>query len=260
MLELIDVTVGYDTLPVIKELSFSINEGDFLVIIGPNGAGKSTLLRAMCGILKPWKGDILFHGKNLSSYNRRTLAKFIGVVPQRSELTFPFGIEEVVMMGRFAHSSWFEKKEDYEITRWAMEKTDTYYLKDRRIDEISGGEFQRVIIARALAQKPSLLLLDEPTAHLDINHELEIFDLIKSLNREGLTLCVTSHDLNIAGTYAEKILLLSDGKIVKIGNPKEILTKELIEKVYHSQVIVEKNPATGTPLIIPVPKDVHPKQ
>jgi iron complex transport system ATP-binding protein len=260
MLELKNITVGYDTLPIVKELSFSINEGDFLAIIGPNGAGKSTLLRAMCGILKPWEGEILLRGENLSNYNRKTLAKFVGVVPQRSELTFPFKTEEVVMMGRFAHSSWFEKKEDYEITRWAMEKTDTYYLKDRRIGEVSGGEFQRVIIARALAQKPSLLMLDEPTVHLDINHELEIFDLIKSLNREGLNLCVTSHDLNIAGTYAEKILLLSEGRIVKMGNPREILTKELIQEVYHSSVIVKENPATGTPLIIPVPKDAHPRQ
>lgn len=260
MLELKNITVGYDTLPIIKELSFSINEGDFLAIIGPNGAGKSTLLRAMCGILKPWEGKVLLSGENLSNYDRKTLAKFVGVVPQRSELTFPFKAEEVVMMGRFAHSSWFEKREDYEITRWAIEKTDIHYLKDRRIDEISGGEFQRVIIARALAQRPALLMLDEPTAHLDINHELEIFDLIKSLNREGLTLCVTSHDLNIAGTYAKKILLLSEGRIVKMGNPREILTKELIEEVYHSSVIVEENPATGTPLIIPVPKDAHPRQ
>ncbi len=249
-----NITLGYDSCPVISDLSLEIEQGEFLGIIGPNGSGKTTLLRGMAGILNPFNGEIIVYNKQVSTYRRKELARIIGLVPQKSSIAFPFTCFEVVLMGRYPYISFTEKKEDYEIATEMMRITDTEDLKQRDINEISGGELQRVRIARALAQTPQILLLDEPTLSLDINHEIKIFDILKELNEKGFTIIVSSHNLNIAGAYCKKILLINKGSIVKIGPPEEILTAELIESVYDSPVIIEKNPVTNTPLVIPMPQ------
>lgn len=250
-IELEKLEVGYNKSPVIKDISLKIAAGDFFGLIGPNGSGKSTLLRVIASILVPWEGTVLIQGKNILSYNRKELAKFQGLVPQQSFFSLPFRCLDIVLMGRFPYVGWFEREKDYETAIWAMKLTQTYELKDRHIHELSGGELQRVRIARALAQRPKILLLDEPTTHLDIHHEIEIFEILRKLNNEGLTVVIASHDLNTLGAYAKRLALINQGKIIKLGSPEEILNKELIEQVYQSSVFVSENPVTHTPLIIP---------
>ncbi|MCK4353370.1 ABC transporter ATP-binding protein [candidate division WOR-3 bacterium] len=253
-IELKEIEVGYNKFPIIKRMSLKIESGDFLGIIGPNGTGKTTLLRVMAGIIPQWKGEVLIQEKKLLSYKRKDLAKLQGVVPQQSFFSLPFTCFDVVLMGRFPYVRWIEKEIDYETAIHAMKLTDTYKLKDRSIHEVSGGELQRVRIARALAQSPKILLLDEPTAHLDIHHEIGIFEILKKLNNEGLTVIIASHNLNTIGAYAKKLLLLNNGELIKLGPPDEVLKKELIEEVYKSSVLVKENPITHTPLIIPIVK------
>jgi len=252
-IELKEVEIGYDKSPVLKGISLRVESGDFLGLIGPNGVGKSTLLRVMSGVLPAWKGEVIVQDKSILRHSRKELAKLEGVVPQQAIFSLPFTCLDIVLMGRFPYVRWFENKLDYETADWAMEVTNTYHLRERLIQEVSGGELQRVRIARVLAQCPKILLLDEPTAHLDIHHEIEVFELLKKLNTEGLTIILASHDLNTIGTYAKRLALLSEGKIVKLGSPAEVMRKELIEDVYQSPVIIKENPITGTPLVIPLP-------
>ncbi len=256
--ELREVSAGYNGTPVLSNISLKVKEGEFLGIIGPNGAGKSTLLRVIAGTLTPSKGEVFINEKRMRKYRRKELAKIEGVVPQQSFFSLPFKCFDIVLMGRFPYVGWREKHEDYEIATRAMKLTETYESKDRLIQEVSGGELQRVRIARALAQEPEILLLDEPTAHLDIHHEIGIFEILKRLNQversspQGLTVIITSHDLNTVGAYAKVLALLKNGEIVKLGAPGEVLEKSLIEEVYHARVIIKEHPATHTPLIIPI--------
>jgi iron complex transport system ATP-binding protein len=255
MLKIRNLSLGYNSSPLISDFALEIEKGEFLGIIGPNGAGKTTLLRGLSGILNAIDGEISLYDKRISRYKRKELAKIIGLVPQKSEITLSFTCFETVLMGRYPYIGFTEKKEDYEIAKRMMKITDTEDLAERKIDEISGGELQRVRIARALTQTPQMLLLDEPTLSLDINHEIQIFDILKELNEtgEGLTIIVSSHNLNIAGAYCKRILLLNKGAVVKLGTPDQILTKETIESIYGSKVAIQKNPVTGTPLVISVP-------
>ncbi len=251
-IELKEVFAGYDNVPVLKDISLKVGAGEFLGIIGPNGTGKSTLLRIMSSTLDISKGELLINEKSIYDYKRKELAKIEGVVSQQSFFSLPFKCFDIVLMGRFPYVGWREKREDYEIAIRAMKLTETYELKDRLIQEVSGGELQRIRIARALSQEPKILLIDEPTAHLDIYHEIGIFEILKSLNKEGLTVIITSHDLNTIGAYAKNLLLLNNGKIVKLGTPDEVLEKSLIEEVYHAHVVIKEHPITHTPLIIPI--------
>ncbi len=260
-IELKEVSAGYNGTPILSNISLKVEAGEFLGIIGPNGVGKSTLLRIMSGTLATSKGEVQINGKNIREYKRKELAKIEGVVPQQSFFSLPFKCFDVVLMGRFPYVGWREKHEDYEIATRAMKLTETYELKDRLIQEVSGGELQRVRIARALSQEPKILLMDEPTAHLDIYHEIRIFEILKKLNVEGLTVIITSHDLNTVGAYAKTLALLSNGsprpspqsgQIVKLGTPDEVLEKNLIEEVYHARVIIKEHPATHTPFVIPI--------
>ncbi len=251
-IELKEVSAGYNGTPILSNISLKVETGEFLGIIGPNGVGKSTLLRIMSGTLATSKGEVFISGKSIREYKRKELAKIEGVVPQQSFFSLPFKCFDVVLMGRFPYVGWREKREDYEIATRAMKLTETYELKDRLIQEVSGGELQRVRIARALSQEPKILLLDEPTAHLDIYHEIRIFEILKNLNQEGLTVIITSHDLNTVGAYAKILALLSNGNITKLGTPDEVLEKSLIEEVYRARVIIKEHPATHTPLIIPI--------
>lgn len=237
---------------VLKNISFEIENGEFIGIIGPNGSGKTTLLKIIDRILIPQKGSIWISGININEMKRDSLARFIAVVPQDSPMTFPFSVEEVVLMGRAPHLGKlrFEGEKDYEIAHRAMEMTDTLSFANRSITELSGGESQRILIARALAQQPQIILLDESTAFLDIKHQIAFFDLMKALNRkQGLTVIAITHDINLASLYCDRLILLNEGNIHCIGTPDEVITESNIKEVYETDVLVDRNPQTKLPRV-----------
>jgi iron complex transport system ATP-binding protein len=242
--------------PVLSNISFSVSPGEFLGIIGPNGSGKTTLIRILCGSLSPDSGRVVFDEEYLENYDRRELARRVAVVPQESTVVFPFTVMEIVLMGRAPYLGRFEfeKNADIEKAREAMMLTDTLGFSRRRLSELSGGEKQRVILARALAQEPRVLLLDEPTTFLDLKHQLDIYRLIRRLARdEGLIVIASSHDLNLAGMFSDRLLLLERGSKAAEGVPGDVLTREIIESVYGTPVNVSVHQKTGRPLVVPEP-------
>ena len=242
--------------PSLANVSFSVGIGESLGIIGPNGSGKTTLLRCISGILKPNFGQIKIAGRKLGTLSSKELAGTIAVVPQFSTKNLDFTVHEGVMMGRTPHISRFgkEKPKDLEVVQNAMELTNITALSTQRICTLSGGEFQRMIIARALAQEPKILLLDEPTVHLDISYQLEILELIKNLNKTNkITVIAVFHDLNLAAKYCGRLLLLHHGKPFAIGTPSTVLTAENIQKTYNVEVFTGQLPASSTVYILPSP-------
>lgn len=262
VLRIKDLTCGYDSRFLLQNINFEVRTKELIGIIGPNGSGKTTLLRAITRVLKPKKGVILFDGKDILQISLKDLAQKIAVVSQNPPLN-SMTTEEFVLLGRIPHFKklqFLETKQDLEIAKKVMTLTDTLRLKNRLIEEISGGERQLVLIARALCQEPQLLLLDEPTAHLDITHQVAILDLIKRLNKEfGLTVIIVLHDLNLASEYCSKIILLDNGRIFREGSPSDVLTYETIEKVYKTVVVVEKNPISSKPYILIVSEEERQK-
>jgi len=253
---------GYHKTLVIKDVSFTIKKGDFLGIIGPNGSGKSTLLRLMSRVVYPSSGSIMLEGKDVLQMNLKEFCRKLAFVPQDTLINFSFSVEEIVLMGRIPHLKrmQFERKSDFSIAHLVLSLTDTLYIKDKAIDELSAGERQRVIIAKALAQEPILLFLDEPTSHLDIGHKVQILDLLKKLNKEkSLTVVMVMHDLNLASEYCNKVILLNEGSIFKNDTPEEVLTYQNIEAVYKTIVIVNKNPISKKPCVMLVSgeRDAH---
>lgn len=258
LLKIDDITCSYGAVKVLSGLTFSIDGGSFTGIIGPNGSGKSTLLKSLSRVLKPVKGAVLLDEENLYSLDTREVAKKMAVVPQETAVNFSFTVKEVVIMGRSPHLGLFqsEGRKDFEVARQAMELTNTYHLADRLITAISGGERQRVIIAKALTQEPKIILLDEPTSHLDINHQIEILNLLKRLNRENnLTIIAVFHDLNLAAQYCDNLVLMKSGAIFTLGEPEEVLTADNIKEVYGASVLIRKHPVTGHPSIILLAQD-----
>lgn len=253
ILEAKNIVHRYDEKEVLKNISLKVEEKEFLGIIGPNGSGKTTLLKVMSRGIKPTKGGISFKGKNILSLKTKFVAANIAMVPQEEMSFFPFTVFEVVLMGRSPYIrrfSW-ETKDDILVTENSMKLADVFHLKDRRIDELSSGERQRVIIARGLAQKPKILLLDEPTSHLDINHQVDIFNLLKRLNeKENITIVVVLHDINLASKYCSKLILLNKGRIYKEGTINKVITKNIIKEVYGINVKLIKNPETQTPNVV----------
>ena len=246
---------GYGKREVIKKVDLSIKAGDFVGVIGPNGSGKSTLLRLLTKALKRSGGDIRFKGRSLDTVSVRELASSVAFVPQDITPVFSYTVFDIVLMGRMAHMDRlsFETRSDIALAERSLRLTDTYDLRSRMIDELSAGERQRVIIARALAQEPELIFLDEPTSHLDIGQQVNIMNLLKELNKEhGLSIAVVLHDLNLAGEYCDRIVLMDDGAIVSEGDAGSVLTYENIEKVYHTVVIVKKNSISGKPFVMTV--------
>jgi ABC-type cobalamin/Fe3+-siderophores transport systems, ATPase components len=252
-----NICFNYMSSRILEDITFRVKSGESLGIMGPNGAGKTTLLRCISSTLKPHCGTILIDKNDVKSLSRREIAKNMGVVPQTSRIDFGFAVFEIVLMGRTPHiTGMFESLEDYEIARNAMELTNITHLAKRTFDELSGGEKQRVIIARALAQQPKILLLDEPTTHLDISCQFEILNLVKSLSKNIVVISVF-HDLNLAAHYCDNLMLLNGHKIVSMGSPENVLTPENIKRVYGVDVLIKRNPFTNTPYIIPY---ISPKQ
>ena len=252
MIEVNAISFRYHEDWVLQDVSFRVERGEFVGVIGPNGSGKTTLLKMLYRLLGPQDGEILFESVPLAKMDRRDIAKRIAVVAQETQLLFPFTVLETVLMGRspYLGNLMFESEKDLEIARKAMEWTKVLPFSERPVDELSGGERKRVFIARALAQEPEVILLDEPTASLDIHHQIDFLDLILTLNRErGLTIVMVSHDMNTASEFCDRLILLQKGRVYKTGSPGEVITKENIESVYGCEVWVDRHPVSGMPRV-----------
>jgi iron complex transport system ATP-binding protein len=253
------IQCGYGPRIVLDGIDLEVKKGEFVGIIGPNGSGKTTVLRAITRLVKPTRGKIYLNDKNIYTLNHKEVAQKIAVVSQNLPV-ITMTVKEFVLLGRvpyYKNLQFFENKQDLIAADRAMTMTDTERLKDNFMSEMSGGEVQLAFIARAIAQEPSLLLLDEPTAHLDITHQVSILDLIKRLNRKyNLTVIIVLHDLNLASEYCDRLVLMDNGKIQKAGTPEEVLTYKDIEEVYHTIVVVEKNPLSGKPYVLVVSEEV----
>lgn len=258
LLEIKGLTCGYDARFFIQEINFSLEEKEFVGIIGPNGSGKTTFLRAITRFLKSQKGTVIFKGRDVRQIGFKEFARKIAVVSQNQPVN-DITVEEFVLLGRIPHfekMQFLETAQDFEIARKVMSLTQTSKFKDRLMRELSGGERQLAFIARALAQEPQLLLLDEPTTHLDIGHQVAVLDLLKKLNREcGLTVIIVLHDLNLASEYCQRLVLMREGRIYKAGHPDEVLSYQIIEEVYKTVVVVEKNPISLRPYVLLVPEE-----
>lgn len=242
-LALSDISAGYGGKPILHAVSLSVATGSLLGIIGPNGAGKTTLLRVLGGDLPFSEGRLLIHGKDVRSFRRRELAQIVGFVPQTLDIPVAFTVGEFVAMGRTPYVAGWSRLsgDDDAAIRKAMEMTDILGLESRLVDELSAGEKQRAVVAMALAQDPQVLLLDEPTAHLDIQHAWNLMALIVKLNREhGVTVVLSSHDLNLAAEFCSHLLLMEEGCTVAHGTPLEVLDAERLSRVYqHPLEIVQ---------------------
>jgi iron complex transport system ATP-binding protein len=260
MIDVDSVSFRYEKNRVLQDISFQVEKGEIIGVIGPNGSGKSTLLKLLYRLLLPESGEIRMERVLMKEMKPGEIAKKIAVVAQETHLLFPFRVAEIVLMGRSPYLGHllFEGKRDFEIARKAMEWTEVLPLADRPIDELSGGERKRVFIARALAQEPEIILLDEPTASLDIHHQIEFLNLILTLHRErGLTIIMATHDMNIASEFCDRLLLLREGRIFKIGIPEEVISRETIQAVYGCDVWVDRHPASGMPHVSLLKKGIH---
>jgi iron complex transport system ATP-binding protein len=243
------ISFAYGVRTVLDGVSLSVERGEMMAVLGPNGSGKTTLIKILSGVLTP-KGEVKLNGKTVESYARRELSKLFAVVPQESRVNFPYTVAEVVLMGRASYHSPFalEGKKDLEVAKASMELTDSRSFADRYLHELSGGEKQRVMLARALAQEPEILLLDEPSAFLDLKHQIQIFELLRRLNRERhLTIVAALHDLNLAALFFPRLVMLCSGPIYRDGAPSEVLTEKTIDEVYGIRVRVEQDPLAGKP-------------
>ena len=252
-LETHNVCLAYGRNVVMRDLTFQVMPGEIVGLIGPNGSGKSTIIKALSGVVSPYLGKILVNGKDITKIPRHDLASSLGVVPQMPLLPSAFTAFEIVLMGRNPHLGLFQ----YEGTRelaiaWqAMERTATQELAERRISELSGGEIQSLLIARVLAQETKVILLDEPTANLDIGRQMEILDLIKDLCRENnLTVLAALHDLNLASQYCDQVVLINNGRVHAEGMPEQVINTQNIEEVYGAEGCVFAHPVNGLPTVL----------
>jgi iron complex transport system ATP-binding protein len=251
------LTYSYGDLHVLENLSFSVMQGDFFIIIGPNGSGKTTLLKCISGILRPREGNVAILGTPIQKYSRRSLARSIALVPQTAPADFPFTVTEVVLMGRSPHLGilGLEHQRDLDMARQAMEFTGILSLAHRKLDQLSGGERQRVMIARAICQEPEIILLDEPTASLDLAHQVRIMDLMEQLREEKMvTILMVSHDINLAALYGSRLMLLKKGRILSLGPPSDVLTFQTLEAAYGCPLLVDKSPLGDFQRVTLVPR------
>ena len=247
-----NISFRYTDKPVLNDVSFALDDARMVAVIGPNGSGKTTLLKMLNATLFPNSGQMLIEGQDTRRWSRQEIARAVAIVPQESQAIFPFFAEEIVLMGRFPYLRplAFEDKKDYRIVHDVMARTDSLSFAHRRFNELSAGERQRVLIARALAQEPKILLLDESTVFLDLKHQAQFLSLLRELNREQhLTVIFVTHDVNLAAQNADRILLLYNGKKYAIGTPADVLTARNIKEVYDVNVGIDQNPHDGSPRI-----------
>jgi iron complex transport system ATP-binding protein len=252
-LEIKDISLSYNHSPVVKGLSFQVGPGEMVGLIGPNGCGKTSIIKALSRVLPLGSGKITLDGKELRRFSRGDLARLIGVVPQNPTLPDTFTVSEVVILGRNPHLGLMrsESSRDMAIVWWALERTGISSLAGRKMGELSGGERQRVTIARVLAQEPEAILLDEPTANLDIRHQLEILGLIRGLCREKkLAVLIALHDLNLATQYCDRLLLIRNGESFAEGAPREVITAANIMEVYGAESYIYPHPENNLPVVL----------
>jgi len=243
---------------ILDRVNFAVRTGEVLGIVGPNGSGKTSLLNVMARLTHPQEGSVALFGRSLDARTPREVACEVGFVPQDTTQLFPFTVAETVLMGRFprrAHDRWtvgfgWESRGDLAVAEQAMTTMDVIHLAGRPITDLSGGERQRVIIARALAQTPKVLLLDEPTAFLDLRHQVEICSVLRRLKEEqGLTVVFVSHDLNLASQYCDRVLMLNQGRVFRLGRPPEVIRADVLCEVYGCRVLVDAHPESGLPRV-----------
>jgi iron complex transport system ATP-binding protein len=252
VIELDGVSVSFGDVSVLDGVDLGIDRGEFVALVGPNGAGKTTLLRTVNGILDPDDGSVSIDDEPVGSLSAREISHKVATVPQDTHVGFAFTAEQVVEMGRTPHRSRLDWSDDADPVDGALERTETEQLRDRAIDELSGGERQRVLLARALAQEPSALLLDEPTASLDINHQIRVLDLVADLVDEGRAALAAIHDLDLAARFCDRLLLLYDGAIGAAGPPETVLRDPGLGEAFGTTPAVTRNPVTGTPTVAAV--------
>lgn len=255
ILEVKDLVTGYNQKRVLDEINLTMEKGEFIGIVGPNGSGKSTFVKAITKVLEPWSGEINLKKKSLSRMNQAEIAKITAVVPQDTYISFPYSVKDVVLMGRNPYKGKLENygDKDHKIAKKCMEDTRTDDFSQKKITNLSGGEMQRVMVARALAQNPELIFLDEATSHLDIGHKKEIMETIKRKNQKNnLSVISIHHNLNLAARYCEKILLMEDGRRFVFGSPEEVLTEPNLRAVYGIEAEVHEHPTDGSLYIAPL--------
>lgn len=245
------VNIGYGERLIVKDLSVSIPDKKITTIIGPNGCGKSTLLKAITRIISLQSGDVVLDGKSISKEQTKKLAKKMAILPQTPESAAGLTVGELVSYGRFPHQKGFGRltKKDYEVIQWALEVTGTADYKFRPVDSLSGGQRQRVWIAMALAQETEIIFLDEPTTYLDMAHQLEVLELLQTLNAEQeRTIVMVLHDLNQAARFADYIIALKNGEIVKAGTCEEVISHDVLKEVFHIDAVIGNDPRTNKPM------------
>ncbi|MBP1661366.1 MAG: ABC-type cobalamin/Fe3+-siderophores transport system, ATPase component [Candidatus Aminicenantes bacterium] len=252
ILEVRDLSAGYGNGPVISDISFSVEQGGFVAVLGRNGSGKSTLIKALQRLVRRVSGETLVEGESLSGMSRKRIARRIAYVPQIYDPVFEFTAAEVILMGRYVHQGRLggPSASDAAVLAEVLRLTETVPLKDKKMAHLSGGERQRVYIARALAQDTPLLFLDEPSSHLDISFQVEIYEILRNLQKErGKTILAAEHNINLAAPYCRTLIFLKDGRIMAQGAPEELVTEENIRKIFDAEVDVHPNARSGLPEI-----------
>lgn len=251
MLELCGVTFCYHR-PVVSGVSLEVNQGEIVALLGPNGAGKSTLLAIACGSLKPQMGEVRFDERPLADFSRREIARKIALVVQAGDVRFPLTALEYVLAGRFAHASafGFDSKHDVEIAMKSLTDMDALQFARTRFNELSSGERQRIVLARAMAQEPRLLLLDEPTANADLAHQISLLGFVKGLTRERkMGVLFVTHEINLAAEFADRVALIKDGRLIALGQPEQVMTVDLLSQLFELPLLIDKHPVSGKPRI-----------
>lgn len=245
----VSVTLG--DARILRDVSLSVPTGSFVALVGPNGAGKTTLLRTVNGVLSPDRGSVSIDGRDVSSLSPRSVARLVATVPQDTTVSFSFSVRDIVAMGRTPHRARFWRSDHQDPIERALDRTRTADLADRSIGSVSGGERQRVLLARALAQETPAMVLDEPTASLDITHQVRTLELVRTLVDEGTTALAAIHDLDLAARFCDALVVLSDGRMLADGPPESVLTESVIERAFgeDTQVHIHENPATHSPSV-----------
>lgn len=254
--EINNLTFSYKHTPVLEDISFSVQEGEFLIIVGPNGSGKTTLVKIISNIIGFQQGRLAIFGRPVGKYTKRLFARKVAYVPQAPEANFPFSVRELVLMGRAPYIGvlGIEGTLDHEIADKALAFTGIEYLAERRIDQLSGGERQMAYIAMAVCREPAVIVLDEPTASLDYAHQVSVMDLMEKMKIEkNVTVIMVSHDVNLAAMYGDRFLLVKDGRKLGIGKAFDVISDEMLEQAYNCSLVLDKSPVGDFPRVTPLP-------